>query len=554
LNPAVRGRTVVIALALVAVTGVAVAAGAVGLNVLGPPGSVRAPSFVEEAQSAGLHHAYEGGFDYFVGGGVATFDCNDDGLPELYFAGGQNPAALFINRSAPGGALAFEARPSTATDLAAVTGAYPIDVDGDGETDLAVLRHGENVLLRGLGECTFERANELWRFDGGDRWSTAFSAKWERASEWPTVAIGNYLTAADANGLRACEDNEMHTPATDGETGFGDSLSLTPSWCTLSLLFTDWDRSGRRDLRVSNDRHYYSDQSEGAEQLWRVAAGEPPRQYTEADGWKRLRVFGMGIGDYDVNDDGYPDYYLTSQADNKLQVLANGAASPEYEDIALARGANAPRPHDGDTTLPSTAWHAEFQDVNNDGFEDLFVSKGNVEAMPDFAARDPSNLLLGQADGSFSEASQAAGILDFGRARGAALADLNLDGLLDLVVVRRVQNVLAYRNVGMGDATQPAAMGNWVALDLEWDDANRDAIGSWIEVRAGEHLMQRELTIGGGHVSGELGPLHFGIGSSGQAEVRVTWPDGARSDWQSVAANRIYEISVDEAPREVTYQ
>src|SRR5205807_10276597 len=84
---------------------------------------------------------------------------------------------------------------------------------------------------------------------------------------------------------------------------------------------------------------------------------------------------------------------------------------------------------------PSTAWHPEFQDVNNDGFIDLFVSKGNVSAMPDYADRDPSNLLLGQADGTFKEAADAAGVLNYARGRGAALADLALDGMLDLVQV-----------------------------------------------------------------------------------------------------------------------
>ena len=74
----------------------------------------------------------------------------------------------------------------------AVTGAYPLDIDGDGITDLAVLRRGENVLLRGLGDCRFERANEAWTFDGGNYWTTAFSASWEEGATWPTVAFGNY--------------------------------------------------------------------------------------------------------------------------------------------------------------------------------------------------------------------------------------------------------------------------------------------------------------------------------------------------------------------------
>ena len=105
--------------------------------------------------------------------------------------------------------------------------------------------------------------------------------------------------------------------------------------------------------------------------------------------------------------------------------------------------------------LPSTAWHPEFEDVNNDGFVDLFVTKGNVEAQPDYATRDPSNLLLGQADGTFVDGAEAAGIVDFERARGAALVDLNLDGMLDLVVVNRRANVKLWRNVGRGDASDP---------------------------------------------------------------------------------------------------
>ncbi len=509
-----------------------------------------APRFTEEAQVAGLTHSYDGDFDYFVGGGVAAFDCNSDLRPDLYLAGGSNPAEMFINRSAAGAALGFERAASPVTDLTSVTGAYPIDVDGDGEIDLAVLRHGENVLLRGLGECHFERANEAWGFDGGDEWSTAFSARWDPGAEWPTIAIGNYLAPDRPGNALECSDNELHRPAATG-TGFDAPTALSPSWCTLSILFTNWDRSGRRDLRVSNDRHYYRSDSDGAEQMWHIAPREEPREYTAADGWQRVRVWGMGIGDYDVTNDGYPDYYLTSQADNKLQVLAEGPASPHYEDIALARGVNVHRPHTGDTTLPSTAWHADFQDVNNDGYIDLFVSKGNVEAMPEYAALDPNNLLIGQPDGSFVEGAVAAGIVDFARSRGASLVDLNADGLLDLVVVTRRENVRLYRNLGSGTTAASAEMGNWVELELFQRGANRDAIGAWLEVRVDEHVMQRERTIGGGHVSDVLAPLHFGLGAADHAEVRVTWPDGSRGEWQSVAANHVYEISMGSSPRVV---
>ena len=317
----------------------------------------------------------------------------------------------------------------------------------------------------------------------------------------------------------------------------------------MSLLFTDWDRSGRRDLRVSNDRHYYGELSDGEEQLWRVAPGEAPAQYTAADGWQPVKVWGMGIADYDVNGDGYPDYYLTSQGDKKLQTLADGPAQPDYKDIALKMDATATQPYAGDTSLPSTGWHSEFQDVNNDGLMDLYVSKGNVDPVADYAMDDPSNLMLGQPDGTFTEAGTEAGIDSFEKARGAAIVDLNNDGLLDLVIVDRVSNVRVYRNVGSGyGRSSPQQHGQLGRSAAAQDDANRDAIGSWIEVKTDAGVQQRELTIGGGHVSGELGPLHFGLGQSrlGTGARHVArWNAGRLADRD---ANQTYVIEPGAAP------
>jgi hypothetical protein len=497
--------------------------------------ALSAPRFVDEAASAGIDHRYDGEFTHFVGGGVAVLDCDGDGFSDLFFAGGSSPAALYRNRSEPGGALAFAPLASAATDLTGVTGAYPLDVDADGLDDLAVLRVGENVLLRGTGDCGFERANERWGFDGGGAWSVAFSATWEDESGLPTLAIGNYLVLDD-DGQPVpsydCDDNELHRPATGT---YASPSALRPGWCTLSLLFSDWSRTDRRDLRVSNDRHY---ETRAQEQLWRMEGDAAPELWTPAEGWQPLRVWGMGIASHDLTGDGYPEVYLTSQADNKLQTLADGAGTrPEYADIAIRRGATAHRPYAGDVAMRSTAWHPEFADVNNDGLIDLFVSKGNVEAMTEYAARDPNNLLIGQPDGTFVEGGEAAGIATFLRARGAALADLNLDGMLDLVVVNRRENVQLWRNVGTGDAASPAPMGGWIAVRLQQPGANRDAIGAWVEVRAGGQVTRRELTVGGGHASGQLGWSHFGIGDANRAEIRVTWPDGEVGPWQEVGAN-----------------
>jgi hypothetical protein len=204
---------------------------------------------------------------------------------------------------------------------------------------------------------------------------------------------------------------------------------------------------------------------------------------------------------------------------------------------------NATQPYTGDLHLPSTAWHPEFEDVNNDGYLDLFISKGNVDAQPDYALKDPSNLLLGQPDGTFRESGMQAGIVSFERGRGAALADFNLDGLLDLVLVNKGADTIVWRNVGSGDASAPAAMGHWIGLELQQPGPNRDAIGAWIEVKFGDRTISHEVTIGGGHISGQLGWIHFGLGAADAADVRVQWPDGQSGPWQHVTANEFAIIN-----------
>lgn len=504
-------------------------------------GALGPPTFVDATGTSGLSHTYGGGYEATLGGGLAVFDCDDDGLPDVYVAGGDNPAELFHNDSTPGGSLRFTAIGDGVTDMTQVTGAYPIDIDGDGHVDLAVLRVGGMELLRGLGGCRFEQANTAWSFNAPSTWVTAFSATWEGSDRLPTLAVGSYVGLdAQGNATYTCPDNLLYRPSAS-ESGYAEAIPLSPGYCTLSMLFSDWDGSGRRDLRVSNDRHYYT-ATEGGEQLWRIDPGQPPRLYGPDDGWVKVQIWGMGIASQDLTGDGLPEVYLTSQGDNKLQTLLSGPGQPTYRDIALKRGVVATHPVNGGDPLPSTAWHPEFADVNNDGYLDLYVSKGNIDQVPDYASRDPSDLFLGQADGDFVEGAAAAGIVNFDHTRGAAVVDLNADGLLDLIEVKVNAPVLLWQNVGSGTAAEPGAMGNWLGIRLRQPGGNRDAIGAVIEVKAGERTLRHEVNVGGGHISGELGWVHVGLGDAGEAQVRVTWPDGEAGPWLSVSANQFVDI------------
>ncbi len=478
---------------------------------------------------------------YATGGGLATLDCDEDGRPDLYVAGGAGPAALYRNTSPTGGALRFARIADASTDMTGVLGAYPLDVDGDGHADLAVLRAGETVLLRGLGGCRFERANEAWGFDGGTNAdTTAFSATWEGANAFPTLALGRYLKL-DAQGDQTldCDTSLLVRPAASG-AGYGAATELAPGYCPLSMLFSDWDGSGRRDLRVTNDRNYYRD---GTDQLWRIAPGEAPHAYTTDEGWIPLQVSGMGIGEADVSGSGYPDYVITSQGDNKVQALKAGPAQPSYRDIANRLGADGcpavVRRRDAAVDrVASRARRRERRRLHGpppDQGERLGRA-GLRDEGPERPLPRPADRVLGpggRGGGDRGLRPRARGV---GRGLQPRRPPRSRGGLL-----RRPGQGLAQRGVRATPST-PKAMGHWLELRLSQPAPNPDAIGAWVEVKIGETTLRREVTVGGGHASGALGWLHFGLGPSTKAQVRVQWPDGTWGPWADVAADGFYDI------------
>lgn len=473
-------------------------------------GAAADPKFEDKSDMLPLHH-YEGGWTHFVGGGLAVFDCNGDALPDIFAPGGTAPAKLIRNE----GDFTFADAP--VPPITGATGAYPIDINGDGLLDLFVLRVGANLVLQGKGDCVFEDATAYWGLPQQDQWSTAFTAWWEGDTR-PVLAVGNYVDRADPEGpFEACDDNLLLRPDVQGYV----AQTLTPGYCALSILAAR-DASGERRLRLSNDRHYYV--TDGHEQMWDIAE----RRFLGPDeGWQNVSLWGMGIASRDLTGDGRDEVMLTSMGDQLLQIAGQDGT---YTAAPFSIGTYAQRPHVGGDGRPSTGWHAEFGDINNDGRADLFIAKGNVDQMPGMATRDPNNLLMQTPEGLFVEHAQSAGLAALERSRGAALADFDQDGRLDVIVSNRRAPLMLYRNV-------TEETGHWLRINLRQAGGNRDAIGAQIRVvsESGAQTLQR--VIGGGHAGGQLLPLHFGLGQQTQAQITVTWPDGKESD-HSAKANQ----------------
>lgn len=485
------------------------------LSLAGPaPAEIRF-----EDRSARLpEHIYAGGWEHFVGGGLAVLDCDGDGLPELFAAGGAAPAVLLRNK----GGMRFEAA-AALPPLTGVTGAYPVDIDGDGWRDLFVLRVGPNLVLQGGPDCAFADATEAFGIDPGTGWSTAFTAWVAPGAERPSLFVGNYVDRTNPDGpFEACDSHQILHPAPAG--GYR-SATFGPGFCTLSALAAR-DARGRMTLRLSNDRHYYV--RGGYEQMYDLSED---RFLGAEDGWPQVALWGMGIASRDLTGDGRDEVMLTSMGDQLMQI-----AQPDgtYAAAPYAIGTYAQRPHAGEDGRPSTGWHAEFGDVDNDGRADLFLAKGNVDQMPGLAMKDPNNLLRQLPDGRFEEVSVAAGIATTARSRGAALADLDGDGRLDLAVVNRRAPMELYRNVSDGT-------GNWLAVDLS--ALGLAEIGAEVTVMttAGREVQQR--VIGGGHAGGSAAPLHFGLGDAVRADVTVRDAEDAVI-WQGESAvNRALQVA-----------
>ena len=296
-----------------------------------------------------------------------------------------------------------------------------------------------------------------------------------------------------------------------------------PDGRSLSVVWSDFDDDGRPDLYVAND---VSDNA-----MYRNTGDGFFEDVSHAAGGADYRgAMGLASGDYDG--DGRFDLFITHWLAQENGLYRNLASPLRFEDVADRNGL-------GQQTLDFVGWGTVFEDFDADGDLDLAMTNGSTLQRSD----DPTKLVpmpdqlfesLGAGKG-FREVSPFAGKrAEPECGRGMAAADVDRDGLVDLVVTRNGGAPRLLRNVGHGRT---------LSIRLSQPGPNPKAIGAKLIVRSGTASQVREIAAGGSYLSQSFAEAVFGLGGLGghdaAEDVVVRWPDGVVESFGSRSAGAL---------------
>jgi hypothetical protein len=241
---------------------------------------------------------------------------------------------------------------------------------------------------------------------------------------------------------------------------------------------------------------------------------------------------GVAIGDYDGN--GLPDIFVTNFA-RDTNTLYKNLGNMFFVDSTVTAGL-------GEISLNYLGWGAILADLDNDGHPDIFVANGHVYPQVDslnvgqhyFQRKE---LYRNLGNGKFAEIARASPDLMIGKSsRGAAVADFDNDGDLDILVVNINDRPSLYRNDG-------GNRNHWIGFRLEGTRSNRSAIGARVEIEAGGRRQTSYVLSGGSYLSQNDLRLHFGLGDITRVDrVRIRWPNGNTEELGPVEADRVIAI------------
>ncbi|MBV8830169.1 MAG: CRTAC1 family protein, partial [Acidobacteriaceae bacterium] len=245
-------------------------------------------------------------------------------------------------------------------------------------------------------------------------------------------------------------------------------------------------------------------------------------------------ISGMGSDFRDLDNDGRPDIALVA-LNNQTFPLYRNTGKGDFEEITAKSGMSA-------LTRPMSAYGIGVFDFDNDGWKDLFIARGHIDALPSLGeAIDQFNTVmrnLGSAT-KWSALTEEAGFdaLPPARHRGCAFGDLDGDGRIDVVVTALARPAEVWMN------RSPSAA-HWLDIALQGTRSNRDGIGAVVKVVTKTGTQWNHMTTSVGYASSSDGPVHFGLGTDSVASsIEIRWPSGIVQTLANVRADRVISVA-----------
>ena len=494
-------------------------------------------------------------------GGVAVFDYNGDGRPDIFFTNGADIASLKKDSSKYSNRLFRNDGDGVFTDVTVAAGlqgtGYDMgvavgDYDNDGHPDLFVAGLHHRTLYHNNGNGTFSDVTAKAAVDRAN--DPQYGPLWAVAATWVDVNndglldlfVVNYMqwsySAQPLCSFRGVADycspkfykgqpNQLFLNKGDGT--FED---VSQSWGIrqqvgkgMGAAMADYDLDGRPDLFVTNDGGYSSLFHNLGNKFEEVAftAGVA---LTEDGSF----ISGMGLDFRDFNNDGYPDIAFVA-LNNQTFPLFENTGKGDFHEITATSGMRV-------ASMAMSGFGAALYDFDNDGWKDLFVSRGHVESLPLPGTEiDQYNTVFHNqgASGQWRALTEEAGLnqASVARHRGCAFGDFDGDGRVDAVVTALGKGAEIWMN-------RSEKSGHWLDIALRGGKSNREGIGARIKLVSSSGTQYNHMTTSVGYASSSDGPVHFGLGPDKRADSMVIqWPSGAVQTLTNVEADQVLKVT-----------